>query len=559
MTEPGKQTFIIVADADAADLARSTSALERRFGADYAILGFVASGQALDAVARVRRGGDQMALLLADLHLPGGSFEFLEAAHDLVPTAVRGILISTQAERLPIDDLSEWRRASIVGQVDLSILKDWVSPEEWFYPQVQEALSEWTRLHGPHLEVIKVVGEQWSRRSHALREILNRNVVPFGFYDVNSDRGRQLLEECGATRAETPVAIFMDGRYLSNPDALEIASALGVSVHPGTHVYDLIIVGAGPAGLAAAIYGESEGLHTLVVEQLTLGGQAGSSSMIRNYLGFPRGISGQELTNRAFDQASLFGTEFLYAQTAAGLRAAHGLREITFERGERALARSVVLAIGVQYRRLTAPSIERLVGRGVYYGSAGVEAPAMTGQPVYVVGGANSAGQAALHLARYASSVTMVVRASGVEASMSSYLIDELRATENIMMRTRTQVVEAFGEKRLRGLTLEDASGRRETVRASGLFLLIGAEPQTEWLRGIVALDERGYIYTGRDLPPGSWPLHRTSLPFETSLPNVFAVGDVRHGSIKRVAGAVGEGSVAIGSVHQCLAELHET
>lgn len=559
MTEPGKQTFIFVVDANVADLAESVSALERRFGADYVILGFESPERANEGIKLARDGGDDVALLLADLRLPGGGIEFLEAAQDLFPTAARAILISTRAQQAPIEDLSEWRRAAIVGQVDFSILKDWVNPEEWFYPQVQEALSDWTSRNGLHLEVVKVVGEQWSRRSHALREILNRNVVPFGFYDVDSDTGRQLLETSGAARAQLPVAIFGDGHYLSNPSALDMAAALGANVHPGSQIYDLIIIGAGPAGLAAAIYGESEGLHTLVVEQLTLGGQAGSSSMIRNYLGFPRGISGQDLTNRAYDQASLFGTEFLFVQTAAGLRAVDGLREIAFQSGERALARSVVLAIGVQYRRLAAPSIERLAGRGVYYGSAGVEAPAMTGQPVYVVGGANSAGQAALHLAKYASSVTMVVRANGLEATMSSYLIDELEATENIVMRTGAQVVEAFGEKRLQGLALQDASGRRETVRASGLFLLIGAEPQTDWLRGTLALDERGYIYAGRDLPPGSWPLLRTALPFETSLPNVFAVGDVRHGSIKRVAGAVGEGSVAIGSVHQCLAELHDS
>jgi thioredoxin reductase (NADPH) len=559
MTEPGKQTFIFVVDAHAGDLAASVTALERRFGADYAILGFASPERAREAVKLARDGGDDVALVLADLHLPGGGFALLEAIHDLVPAATRGMLISTRAHRLPVEDLSEWRRASIVGQVDLSILKDWVNPEEWFYLQVQEALSDWNSRNGLRLEVVKVVGEQWSRRSHALREILTRNVVPFGFYDVDSDMGRELLEMSGATRAELPVAVFGDGHYLSNPSAMDMAVALGVEVHAGSEVYDLIIIGAGPSGLAAAIYGESEGLHTLVVEQLTLGGQAGSSSMIRNYLGFPHGISGQDLTNRAFDQASSFGTEFLFVQTANGLRDAGGLREVTFESGERARARSVVIAIGVHYRRLSAPSIERLVGRGVYYGSAGVEARAMTGQPVYVVGGANSAGQAALHLAKYASSVTIVVRAAGLEATMSSYLIDELNATENITLRTRTEVVDAFGEKRLQGLALQDKTGRRETVRASGLFLLIGAEPQTDWLRGSVELDERGYIYTGRDLPEGSWPLLRMSLPFETSLPNVFAVGDVRHGSIKRVAGAVGEGSVAIGSVHQCLAELHGT
>jgi thioredoxin reductase (NADPH) len=559
MTQAETRTFIVVVDADAAALARSTSTLERRFGADYTILGFDSSESARDALAHACAGEDDIALVLADLHLPESGVDFLDATLEICPRAIRGLLLPVHPELLPAADLAEWRRAETIGQIDMSIDTGWVSPEEWFYPQVQEALSAWNRLNRPGFELVKVVGDQWSPESHALREILARNAVPFGFYDVATDMGRQLLEASGATRQETPIAIFLDGHYLSNPTHMEMAAAIGVSVHAGPEIYDLIIIGAGPAGLASAVYGESEGLHTLVVEQLTLGGQAGSTTVIRNYLGFPRGISGQELTDRAFEHASIFGTEFLFVQEAADICTVDGGCEVVFQSEERARARTVIIATGVQYRRIGVPSIERLVGRGVYYGSAGVEAPAMEGHPVYVVGGGNSAGQAAVHLAKYASQVTLVVRGPEISSTMSSYLLLELDAAENISIRTQTQVVDAFGNKRLRGLTLEDATGNREHVDTSGLFLLIGAEPQTGWLHDTLALDERGYIYTGRDLPSGSWPLERTALPFETSLPNVFAVGDVRHGSIKRVASAVGEGSVAIVSVRQCLADLQET
>lgn len=559
MTQAETRTLIVVIDADAAALARNTSALERRFGADYTILGFASSESARDALARACAGEDDVALVLADLHLPESGVDFLDATLEICPGAIRGLLLPMHPELLPAGDLSEWRRAETIGQIDISIDKGWVNPEEWFYPQIQEALSAWNGLNRPRFELVKLVGDQWSPQNHALREVLARNAVPFGFYDVATDMGRQLLEASGATPQETPIAIFLDGHYLSKPTNMELAAAIGVSVHAGPEVYDLIIIGAGPAGLASAVYGESEGLHTLVVERLTLGGQAGSTSVIRNYLGFPHGISGQELTDRAFEHASIFGTEFLFVQEAADIRTVDGLCEVVFQSGERMRARTVVLATGVQYRRIGVPAIERLVGRGVYYGSAGVEAPVMKGHPVYVVGGGNSAGQAAVHLARYASQVTLVVRGPEISSTMSSYLLPELEAAGNISIRTQTQVVDALGKKRLRGLTLEDAAGNREQVDTSGLFLLIGAEPQTGWLRDTLALDERGYICTGRDLPPGCWPLERTALPFETSLPNVFAVGDVRHGSIKRVAGAVGEGSVAIVSVRQCLADLQES
>jgi thioredoxin reductase (NADPH) len=322
-------------------------------------------------------------------------------------------------------------------------------------------------------------------------------------------------------------------------------------------VYDLAILGAGPAGLAAAVYGASEGLDTLVVEPQAIGGQAGTSSMIRNYLGFPRGVSGGELAFRAWEQALLFGAQFVFMQRATGIAVDGNEHAVTLTDACTVRARAVMIAAGVDYRRLGIPALERLVGVGVFYGAAGVEAPAMAGEAVYVVGGANSAGQAAQHLARYAARVTLLVRGESLEAGMSEYLITQIRATANIDVRLRTRVVDGRGDDRLEALILEDsATGQREEVAAAAVFVMIGAEPRTEWLRDVVRCDERGFILTGRDIPAQAWRLTRPPLPFETSMPGVFAVGDARYGSIKRVAGAVGEGSVAVGSIHQYLAQI---
>jgi thioredoxin reductase (NADPH) len=369
------------------------------------------------------------------------------------------------------------------------------------YPQIQEALSAWTRAVCPRHAVVRVVGEQ-----------------------------------------------------LYQPTARAIADALGVHAEPSAQPYDLAILGAGPAGMDAAVYGASEGLHTLVVEPRAIGGQAGTSAMIRNYLGFPRGVSGGELAFRAWEQALLFGAQFIFQRRASGLAADGPERVVRLSDTSDVRARAVVIAAGVEYRRLGIPSLERLVGVGVFYGAAGVEAPAMAGEAVFV-GGANSAGQAALHLAKYAARVTLLVRGDSLATSMSEYLISQIEATPNVQVRLRTRVVDGAGESRLETITVEDGeTGQRAGLPAAALFVMIGAEPRTEWLRDAVRCDERGYILTGRDIPAEAWSLQRPPLPYETSLPGVFAVGDARHGSVKRVAGAVGEGSVAVGSVHAYLA-----
>ncbi len=434
-------------------------------------------------------------------------------------------------------------------------MKGWATPEEWFYPQVQDALTAWTVSHRSRHLVYRIIGEQWEARSHDLRDALTRNSVPFEFHTPDSDTGRHLIREHGVDPHQLPAVIHQDGSVLHDPTPTQIAVNHGISIRPKQDHYDLLILGAGPAGLAASVYGASEGLRTLVLESVAIGGQAGTSSMIRNYLGFPRGIAGGELAHRAWEQAVLLGAEFVFTVEVTSLSVHEDARVLTLADESQVSGSTVLIASGVTYRRLPIATLERLIGAGVFYGAAGVVAPAVAGDEVYVVGGANSAGQAALHLANFAARVTLLVRGPSLEAGMSDYLVRQIAATPNVDVRVRTRVADATGTSRLEGLTLEDLrTGAQDKVAAGALFVLIGAEPHTGWLRDTVLLDEYGFVLTGRDLPEGGWKPKRPPLPFETSLPGVFAAGDVRFGSVKRVAGAVGEGSVAVGSVHQYLA-----
>jgi thioredoxin reductase (NADPH) len=386
--------------------------------------------------------------------------------------------------------------------------------------------------------------------------MLTRNSVPFEFHPVDSENGARLVRDFGVDAGRLPALVRHDGSVLQEPTFAEVARSHGIRTRPSLETYDLAILGAGPAGLAAAVHGASEGLNTLIIEPHAIGGQAGTSSMIRNYLGFPKGIGGGELSHRAWEQAVLFGVEFAFTRPATGLAMRGRERSISLSDGSEVNARAVIVASGVDYRRIGVPSLEHLVGAGVFYGAAGVEAPAMVGEEVCVVGGANSAGQAALHLAKFASKVTLLVRRESLEAGMSDYLIRQIEATPNVEVRLRTRVVDCRGRVRLEGLTLAGVgTGGREEVTAAALFVMIGAEPRTEWLRDAVRRDERGFVLTGRDVPREGWTSDRPPLPFETSMPGVFAAGDVRYGSVKRVAGAVGEGSVAVGSVHRYIAE----
>jgi thioredoxin reductase (NADPH) len=491
--------------------------------------------------------------------VPGmDAVDLLERAHALHPGAWRVLLMSMDRyhTRIPFTKLATLQRATALGRIDFSVVKGWVTPEEWFYPQIQEALTAWTVAHRPSHVVYRIVGEQWNPRSHELRDVLTRNSVPFEFHAVDSPAGQELVEDFGVDICRLPGVIHHDGSVQQDPSLVDVAAAHGIETRPSPEVYDLAIVGAGPAGLGAAVYGASEGLRTVVLEPNAIGGQAGSSSMIRNYLGFPLGISGGALAQRAWTQAVLFGAQFVFTQHATALSARGDDHVMTLRDGSQAAARAVIIATGVTYRRLSLPTLDRLIGAGVFYGAPGVEAPAMFGEQVCVVGGANSAGQAALHLAKFAERVTLLVRGESLASSMSHYLISELQVTPNIELRLGTRVVDGHGRARLEGLTLEDVrTGRRERVPAVAVFILIGAEPRTQWLGDLVKVDDRGFILTGRDIPVAAWQLARSPLPFETSVPGVFAAGDVRSGSVKRVAAAVGEGSVAVGSVHDYLTE----
>lgn len=543
-------------DDDSPQLAAVAQELYRRYGADYEVVCESSVDAGLAALEAVEARGGQVAVMLVDTWLPGVTgVEFLARAHRLHPHAQRILLLDWGDRRLG----EVLPQAGLLGQVDDWITKPWRPGDEHFHQAVSAFLFSWARTHQPTVEAVRIVGEQWSARSHGLRDILSRSGVRFGFYTAESADGQALLDQAGAGAEELPVVITYDGRVLIQPSNTELVAAMGVptSGDPGT-TYDVLIIGAGPAGIAAAVYAASEGLHTVGIEAEAIGGQASSSSLIRNYPGFPRGISGAELTSRAFEQAGLLGARFVYGG-AAGLRTSGDERVVALRDGGEVTGRAVIVATGVSYRRLGIPAVDRLVGKGVFYGAAAAEAQAMSGRHVYVVGGANSAGQAAVHLSRYADEVTLVVRRSTLTETMSAYLVREIEASPRIQVRYGCEVVDGQGEDRLTGLTLWDrTSGAAATVSAEALFVLIGAEPHTSWLPDSVLRDTDGFVMTGADLlvhagRPPSWPLERSPMMFETSVPGVFAIGDVRHGSVKRVASAVGEGSVAVRLLHDYL------
>jgi thioredoxin reductase (NADPH) len=529
--------------------------LRNRYGADYEV---ISAGSADDPVGLLAGLGDgqravSMVLAGPTLHGMTGT-ELLARVRELHPAA-KCLLLTEWDYGPPPQAILQ---AIALGHIDGYVARPVTVPDERFHLAVTELLEDWARSHRPRFEVVRVVGEEWAARSHEIRDLLDRNAVPFGFYPADSEPGQALLAQ-GSPAAELPVLVLFDGRVLANPSNTGIAAALGVKTQPGAARYDVAVIGAGPAGLAAAVYGASEGLSTVVLEPEAIGGQAGTSSRIRNYLGFPTGVSGGELALRAFTQAWNFGTEYVYGNAAAGLRPHGQERVITLVDGTELRSRAVIIATGVSYRRLGIPALDALTGAGVFYGAATTEAMALQGQRVFVVGGANSAGQAAVHLARYAAQVTLLVRGPSLAESMSEYLIQEITGTANIAVRPNTVVTGGGGTGRLESLALRDrATGTTETVPAAAVFVLIGAEPRTQWLPDAVVRDRWGFLVTGTDLladghPPDGWPLPRPPMFLETGLPGVFAVGDVRRGSVKRVASAVGEGSIAIRLIHDYL------
>jgi thioredoxin reductase (NADPH) len=545
-----KPVLVIVDDEDASRHALARE-LESRYGAHYRIVALPSAEMALARLAGFRDEGVAVPLVLADHWMTGMTgTEFLARVKDIVPTARRGLLIAwiDPSTSGPILE------ASALGQMEFYVPKPVWSPDEQFHRAITESLDEWWREQGGRFEVVTVIGEEPSVRVHELRDILARSSVPFGFYRSDSAEGRQALARLGVDQPAGPVVALLNGIVLVDPANAEVAEALGAEVRPAGSAYDVVIVGAGPAGLAAAVYAASEGLSTVLLELEAFGGQAGTSSRIRNYLGFPRGISGAELAWRAYAQAWTFGTHIIYGNPATSLAAGEDVHVVGLKDGSQIRSRAVIIATGVSYRRLGIGELEALAGAGVFYGASTIEAQAVAGKPVFVVGGGNSAGQAALNLARYAAQVTLLVRSPSLAASMSEYLTREIGNAANVHVRYRSEVAGGGGDGRLEYLLIRDRdSGRTESQPTAGLFILIGAQPFTGWLPGAVARDQWGFILTGPDAAP-HWPLARAPFLFETTAPGVFAVGDVRHGSVKRVASAVGEGSVAIRLVHDYLA-----
>jgi thioredoxin reductase (NADPH) len=545
---------IFAVDAGATSFARIEYGLRRRYGVEYRVICETSAMWGMKRLRDLRAAGEEVALILADQWMPDiTGAEFLARASQLFPTAKRAVLVEWGDRRTQEPVL----RAMTLGHIDYYVNKPERPGDEYFQRMIAEFIYDWAKAHRPIFAEIRVVGEQWSARSHELKDILNRNGVLHEFHAADTEAGREILARFGKTSARFPVVVLYDGQVLEDPSNAELADAFGVNREPDRRNFDLVIVGAGPAGLAAAVYGASEGLGTLVLEGVAIGGQAGTSSLIRNYLGFPWGVAGAELARRATEQAWWFGAVFRFMRNATALRSDGRDLTLTLSDGAEVTSRAVVVATGVSYRRLGVPGLEELVGTGVFYGAAVSEAQAMKDEEVYVVGGANSAGQAAVHLSEYASRVTLLVRGRSLSTSMSDYLIKEIEAAQNIQVRFGTQVIDGGGEGRLEHLVLKDlASGLTETVPAAALFVLIGAEPRTEWLPEEIVRDQRGYIVTGPDLfqdgePPRGWPLGRPPLPMETSMPGVFAAGDIRYGSVKRVASAVGAGAIAIQSIHE--------
>ncbi len=533
--------MILLVDDEAQPLRELREAIERRFGADYRVVAHASARAALADLRRIKDEGGEVALVIADQWMPEMTGrELLETAHGLDRSARRSLLVSwgdKGAQQMILEGCA-------FGQLDNYLLKPWSPAEVHLYPYLSEFLAEWTRECRPQLEIVKLVGDEAAARTRELRELLERNGIPHNFYDASSAIGRRRLEDTGCLGAPLPVVILLGGRVLADPTNAELHDALGRSDLDELQV-DVAIVGAGPAGLAAAVYTASEGLATRVIEGEAIGGQAGTSSLIRNYLGFPRGISGADLAQRAWHQAWLFGTKFVFARACTSLRAVGEHKVLGVEGGLEISARAVVIATGASYRRLPVAGADRFTNMGLFY-TAMTDQRVMRGREAWVVGGGNSAGQAAVHLARHARKVNLLVRGDSLEAGMSDYLAREIRHHPNLAGRLRTEIVAVEGARALERITVRDrARDTTETVPAESVFVMIGASPHTDWLEGVVERDRHGFLRTGGDVDRARWPLSRAPARFETSMPGVFAAGDVRAGSSKRLASAVGEGAVA--------------
>lgn len=545
---------ILAVDDDVSVLEAVVQDLRRKYGSEYRILRAASGQAALDTCQQLQQRGDAVALFLSDQRMPGMSgVDFLEKSQQIYPEAKRALLTAYADTEAAI-------RAINTAKIHYYLTKPWDPPEEQLYPVLDDLLENWTEKYRPIFEGIRVVGPRWSALDFQVRDFLSRNQVPYEWLDPERDsKAFELLTRYKLDDRKLPAVLFSDGSSLVQPSQTALAEKVGLRTHAERDFYDLVVVGAGPAGLAAAVYATSEGLRTLVVEPEAPGGQAGSSSRIENYLGFPSGLSGADLARRAYVQASRFGAEFL-TQCVTGLRAENQYRLIRTSDNREISCNVCLLSVGVNYRRLDAPGIDRLTGAGVYYGAALVEARSCGDEEVFIIGGANSAGQAAMHFSKYARKVTMLVRAESLVQSMSKYLIDQIAETSNIVVETCAEVVEAIGESRLEAIRIRTDEGE-QTRAASGLFIFIGAAPSIHWLPEGLMRDPNGFVLTGNDLKvdgklPRCWKEDREPYLLETSMAGVFAAGDIRHGSVKRVASAVGEGSISVQFMHQYLARF---
>jgi thioredoxin reductase (NADPH) len=549
---------ILTVDDDAEVLRAIERDLRRNYADRYRVLRADSGQVALDTLHQLKTRNDPVALLLADQRMPQmDGVGFLAHAMALFPDAKRALLTAyadTDAAIRAINDV----------QIHHYLLKPWDPPEEQLYPVIDDLLDDWSSSYRPAFEGIRVLGNRWSPRSYEIRDFLARSQVPYQWLDVESSdpETHRLAESLGDEAAHLPLVLFADGTRAASPTNGELAAKIGLRMRAGLQFYDLVIAGGGPAGLAAGVYGASEGLRTVIVEREAPGGQAGLSSRIENYLGFPSGLSGSDLARRAVTQARRFGVEILAPQEAVGLHVDGPYRLVKLADGNEISCHTLLIATGVQWRSLDVPGIERLHGAGVYYGAGPAEAISCKNEDVYIIGGANSAGQAAMNFSKYARSVVMLVRGESLAASMSQYLIDQIKQTPNIHVQFKSRVEEVHGESRLEAISIHCGdSGQVDRVPAIALFIFIGAMPRTEWLAGVVERDERGFILTGAELlregrRPKGWTLDRDPTLLETNVPGVFAVGDVRHGSVKRVASGVGEGSIAVQFIHQYLAKV---
>ena len=552
---------ILLSVDDDSDVLRAIERdLRAQYGAEYRVIGSDSPERALDLLKQLKVRNDSVALLLADQRMPRmNGVEFLQEGMRIFPEAKRALLTAYADTSAAISAINE-------ANINYFFMKPWDPPADHLYPQLDDLLDDWRASYRPTFEGIRVLGTRWSPRCYELRDFLARNHVPYQWIDVElsatDPETKRLLEALGPEGANLPVVLFPDGSKLLEGVPADIAQKVGLRTRAQTSFYDLAIIGGGPAGLAAAVYGASEGLRTVMIEREAPGGQAGMSSRIENYLGFPTGLSGGDLARRAVVQAQRFGVEILSPQEAVSVRTEGSYRIVRLADGSEVSCHALLVATGVQWRRLEAPGVDKLQGAGVYYGGGATEALSCEGEIIYVVGGANSAGQAAMHFAKYAERVVLLVRGDGLASIMSQYLIDQIQHTPNIQIWTRASVAEVHGATRLEEISvLCSDTNKVERVPASAMFIFIGALPRTDWLGGVVERDERGFLLTGPDLMrdgqrPKGWTLDRDPFLLETNVPGLFAVGDVRHGSVKRVASGVGEGSVAVQFIHQYLSKV---